>query len=164
MAPKKKTATAIGSLGAERPVPVRTSSGPVTDRTQAVVREHQHRPGSQSLASGVVHAPDDRPHTARSKDGAGPPVGGAGPSRGVVVPPPGGAATSKTPTPATTARSSHGVRAEQRHHVGDPGHRRGKSLVRHPQYEGVQHALRSASGNGTQPLGRDGAPSHVVRS
>ena len=137
MAPKKKTATAIGSLGAERPVPVRTSSGPVADRTRAAVREHQHRPGSQSLASGVVRAPDDRPHVARSKDGAGPPAGGAGPSRGVVVPPPGGAATSRTLTPATIARSSHGVRVEQRHHVGDPGHRRGKSPVRHPQDEGV---------------------------
>ena len=80
------------------------------------------------------------------------------------MPPPGGAATSKTPTPATTARSSHGVRAEQRHHVGDPGHRRGKSPVRHPQDEGVQHARRSAAKNGTQPLGRNGAPSNVVRS
>ena len=73
MAPKKMTATAIGSLGAERPVPVRTSSGPVADRTRAAVREHQHRPGSHSLASGVVRAQDDRPHVARSKDGAGPP-------------------------------------------------------------------------------------------
>ncbi len=110
MAPKKKTATAIGSLGAELPVPVRASSGPVADRTRAAVHEHQRRPGSQSLASGVVRAPDDRPHVARSKDGAGPPAGGAGPSRIVVVPPPGSAATSKTPTPATTALSSHGVR------------------------------------------------------
>lgn len=31
------------------------------------------------------------------------------------MPPTGGAATSKTPTPATTSRSSHGVRDEQRH-------------------------------------------------
>ena len=79
MAPKKKTATVIGSLGAERPVPVRTSGGPVADRTRAVVREHQHRPGSQSMASGVVRAPDDRSHVARSKDGAGPPQAARGP-------------------------------------------------------------------------------------
>ena len=69
MAPKKKTAMAVGSLGAERPVPVRTSSGPVADRTRAAVREHQHRPGSRSLASGVIRAPDDRLHVAGSKDG-----------------------------------------------------------------------------------------------
>ena len=73
MAPKKKTITAIGSSGAERPVPVRTSSGPVADRTRAAAREHQHRSGSQSLASGVVRAPDDGPRIAKSKDGAGPP-------------------------------------------------------------------------------------------
>ena len=79
MAPKKKTAMAIDSLGAERPVPVRASSGPVTDRTRAAVREHQHRLGSQSLASGVVCAPDDRPHVARSKDGARPPQAARGP-------------------------------------------------------------------------------------
>ena len=63
--------------------------------------------------------------------------------------PTGGTATSRTPTPATTARSSHGVRAEQRHHVGDPGHRRGKSPVRRQQGEGVQHARRSTGENGT---------------
>ena len=85
MAPKKNTATVIGSLGAERPVPVRTSSGPVADRTRAAVREHQHRPGSQSLASGVVRAPDDGPRIAKSKDGVGPPTGGARPSKGVTV-------------------------------------------------------------------------------
>ena len=79
MASKKKTITAIGSSGAERPVPVRTSSGPVADRTRAAVREHQHRPGSQSLASGVVRTPDDRPHVARSKDGAGAPQAARGP-------------------------------------------------------------------------------------
>ena len=78
MAPKKKTATAIGSSGAERPVPVRASSGPVADRTRAAVREHQHFPGSQSLASGAVRAPGDGPHATKSKDGAGPPAGGAG--------------------------------------------------------------------------------------
>ena len=164
MAPKKKTATAIGSLGAEQPVPARASSGPVADRTRAVVREHQHRPGSQSLASGVVRAPDDRLHIARSRNGAGPPAGGAGPSGSVVVPPTGGAATSKTPTPATTARSSHGVRDEQRHHAGDPRHRRGKCHVRHPRDEGVQHARRSAGENGAQPLGCDRPPSNVVRT
>ena len=164
MAPKKTTATAVGSLGAERPVPVRAGSGPVADRTRAAAREHQHRPGSRSLASGVVRVPDDRLHVAGSKDGVGPPAGGAGPSRSVVVPPIGGAATSRMPTPTTTARSSHGVRIEQRHRVGEPGHRRGKSPVRHRQDEGVQHARRSAGENGTQPLGRDGAPSNIVRS
>ena len=76
----------------------------------------------------------------------------------------GGAATSRTPTLGTTARSSHGVRAEQRHHVGDPGHRRGKSHVRRPRDEGVHHARRSAGENGTQPLDRNGAPSKIVRS
>ena len=80
------------------------------------------------------------------------------------MPPASGAATSKMPTPASTARSSHGVRDEQHHHAGDPGHRRGKSLVRRPQDEGVQHARRSAGKNGTQPLGRNGAPSNAVRS
>ena len=136
MAPKKKTATAVGSLGAERPVPVRTSSGPVADRTRVAARKHRHRPGSRSLASGVVHAPDDRLHVAGSKDGVGPPAGGAEPSRSVAVPPSGGATTSRTPTPATTTRSSHGVRAEQRHHASDPGHRRGKSPVRHRKMMG----------------------------
>ena len=164
MAPKKKMATAIGSLGAERPVPVRTSSGPVADRTRAAVREHQHRPGTQSLASSVIRTPDDRPHVTGSKDRAGPPAGGAGPSRGVAVPPTGGASTSKTPTPAPTACSSQGVRDEQRHHAGDPGRRRGKSHVHHLRDEGGQHARRSAGENGTQPLGRDRAPSNVVRS
>ena len=86
MAPKKKTITAIGSPGAERPAPVRTSSGPVTNRTRAAAREHQHRPGGQSLASGVVRALDDEPHAARSKDRAGAPAGGVGPARGVAVP------------------------------------------------------------------------------
>ena len=66
--------------------------------------------------------------------------------------------------PCATAHSSHGVRDEQRHHAGDPGHRRGKSPVRRSRDEGVQHARRSAGENGAQPLGRDGAPSNVVRS
>ena len=101
MATKKKTAAAVGSLGAERPVPVRAGSGPVADRTRVAVHEHQHRPGSQSLARGAVRAPGDGPHTTKSKDGAGPPAGGTGPSRSLVVPPTGGAATSKTPTPVT---------------------------------------------------------------
>ena len=164
MAPKKKTITAIGSSGAERPVPVWANNGPVADRTRAAVCEHQHRSGSQSLASGVVRAPGDGPHATKSKDGAGPPAGGAGPSRGVAVPPTGGAATSKTRTPAPKVRSSQGARDEQRHHAGDPGHRRGKSPVHRPRDEGVQHARRSAGENGTQPLGRGRAPSNVVRS
>ena len=66
--------------------------------------------------------------------------------------------------PAPTARSSHGVRDEQRHHTGDPGHRRGKSPVHHLRDEAGQHARQSAGENGTQPLGRDRAPSNVVRS
>ena len=81
MAPKKKTATTIGSLGAERPVPVRTSSGPVADRTRAAVCEHQHRPGSQSLASGVIRAPNDRPHVADPRTEPGPPQAMRGPPR-----------------------------------------------------------------------------------
>ena len=164
MAPKKKTITVIGSSGAERPVPVRTSSGPVADRTRAAAREHQHRPGSQSLASGIVCAPDDRPHVPRSKDGAGPPAGGAGPSRSVVVPLLGGAATSRMPPLAPRARSSQGSRNEQRHHAEDPGHRSGKSPVHRPRDEGVQHARRSTDENGMRPLGRGRAPSNVVRS
>ena len=51
MAPKKKTAMTIGSLGAKRPVPARTSSGLVADRTRAAAHEHQHHPGSRSLAA-----------------------------------------------------------------------------------------------------------------
>ncbi len=79
MAPKKKTATAIGSSGAERPVPVRASSGPVADKTRGTAREHQHHSGSQSLASGVIHVRDGEPHAAKSRDGAGPPQAARGP-------------------------------------------------------------------------------------
>ena len=79
MAPKKKTITAIGSSGAERPVPVRAGSGPVADRTRAAAHEHQHRSGSQSLASGVVRTPNDEPHTAKSKTGLGRPQAARGP-------------------------------------------------------------------------------------
>ena len=129
MAPKKKTITAISSSGAERPVPVRASGGAVADGSRGTAREHPHRSGSQSLASGVVHARDDGPHATKSKDGAGPPAGGAGPSKGGAVPPTGGAATSKSPMPVPTTRSSQGARDEQRHHAGDPGHRSGKSPV-----------------------------------
>ena len=139
MAPKKKTATAIGSLGAERPVPVRTSSGPVADRTRAAVHEHQHSPGSQSLVSGVVRAPDDEPPVAGSRDGVGAPAGGVGPSRAVVVLPDGGAATSKTPTPAPMVRSSHVVRDEEHRPASDPGRRPGKSPVRPSRDEEGQH-------------------------
>src|SRR3954467_1935557 len=104
MAPKKKTIMVIGSSGAERPVPVRASGGAVADGSRGAAHEHQHRSGSQSLASGVVRAQDDGPHAAKSKDEAGPPAGGAWPSRGGTVPPTGGAATSKTPMPAPTTR------------------------------------------------------------
>ena len=67
-------------------------------------------------------------------------------------------------SPAPTARSSQAARNEQRHHAEDPGHPSGKSHVHCPWDEGVQHARRSAGKNGTQPLGRDRAPSNVVRS
>ena len=164
MAPKKKTITAIGSSGAERPLPVRASGGVVADGSRGAAREHPHRSGSQSLASGIIRARDDGPHAAKSKDGAGPPAGGAGPSRGGVVLPTGAAATSKTPTPAPMTRSSQVVRDEQRHHAGDPERRRGKSPVHHLRDEGGQHARRSAGENGVQPLGHDRAPSNVVRS
>ena len=112
MAPKKKTIAAVGSSGTERPVPVQASSGPDADRIRAAVREHQHRSGSQSLASGVVRAPDDGPHVANPKDRAGTPAGGAGPSRGGAVPPTGGAATSKMTTLVPTTRSSQIVSEE----------------------------------------------------
>ena len=164
MAPKKKTTTAIGSSGTGLPVPVRTSSGPVAERTRGAAREHPHHPGSPGLVSGVVRTPGDEPHAANSRDGVGPPAGGAGPSRGVVVPPDGGAATSKTPTPAPTARSSQVVRDEQRHPAGDPARRPGKSPVRPSHDEEGQHARRGADGGGERLRGRDAAPSNVVRS
>ena len=106
MAPKKKTIMAIGSSEAKRPVPVRASGGAVVDGSEGAAREHPHCSGSQSLASGVVHARDDGPHTAKSKDGARPTAGGAGPSSGGAMPPTGAAAPSKTPTPVPTTRSS----------------------------------------------------------
>ena len=144
MAPKKKTIMAIGLSGAEWPVPVRASSGPVADRTRAAVREHQHRPGSQSLASGVIRAPGDGPHAAKSKDGAGP-------SKDVVTPPVGGTAASKTPTPAPTVRSSQVVRDERRHHAEDTERRRGKSPVYHSRDAEDLHARRGTGENSMQP-------------
>ena len=164
MPPKRKTTAAIGSSGAGLPVPVRASSGPVTDRTRGTTREHPHDPGSPDLASGIVRAQDDEPHTANSRDRVGPPASGAGPSRGGTVAPTGGAVTSKTPTPAPMMRSSQVVRDEQRHHAGDPGRRRGKSPAHPSRDEGGQHARRSAGEYGVQPQGRDRAPSNVVRS
>ena len=164
MAPKKKTITAIVSSGAERPVPVWASGEVLAGGSQGTAREHPHRSGSQSLASGVVRARDDGPHAAKSKDGAGPPAGGAEPSKDGVVPPMGGAATSKMPTPAPTTRSSQVVRGEQRHHAGDPGRRPGKSPARPSRDEGGQPARRGAGENGRQPQGLDRAPSNVVRS
>ena len=86
------------------------------------------------------------------------------PPRGGVVPPMGGAATSKTPTPAPTTRSSQVVRDEQLHHAGDPWRCRGKSPAPHSQDVEGQHARRGAGENGAQPQGRDRAPSNVVRS
>ena len=164
MAPKKKTITVIGSSGAERPVPVQASGGAVADGSRGAAHEHPHHSGSQSLVSGIVRARDNGPHTAKSKDGAGPSAGSAGPSKGGIVPPTGGAAASETPTPAPVAHSSQVVRDEQRHHVGDPGRRPGKSPVHHSRDVEGQHARRDAGENGARPPGRDRAPSNVVRS
>ena len=127
MAPKKKTTTMIGSSGPELPSPVRASSGPVAERTRGAAREHPHRPGSPGPAGGVVCMTGDEPRGADPRDGVGPPTGSAGPSRGIVMPPTDGVVTSKTPTPAPTARSSQIVRDEQCRPAADPGRRPGKS-------------------------------------
>ena len=164
MAPKKRTTTAIGSSGTGLLVPVRTSSGPVAERTRGAAREHPHHPGGSGLASGAVRAPGDEPPVAGSRDGVGPPAGGAGTSRGAVIPPDGGAAASKTPTPAPTMRSSQVVRDEQRHPAGDPAHRLGKSPVGPSHDEEGQHARRGADGGGERLRSRDAAPSNIVRS
>ena len=164
MAPKKKTTTVIGSSGTRLPVPVRTSRGPVAERTRGAVHEHPHHLGSPGLVSGAARTPGDEPRVASSRDGVGPPAGGAGPSRGIVVPPDGGAVTSKTPTLAPAARSSQVVRDEQRRPAGEPGRRPGKSPMRPSHDEEGQHALRGAGGGGGRLRGHDGAPSKVVRS
>nr|XP_040255381.1 mucin-1-like [Aegilops tauschii subsp. strangulata] len=162
MAPKRKTTMAISSSGTGLPMPVRTSSGPVAERTRGAAREHPHHPGSPGLVSSVVRTPGDEPHATNSRDGVGTPAGGAVPSKGVVVPPGGGAATSKMPTPAPTARSSQVVRDEQCHPVGDPGRRPGKSPARPSHDEEGQHARRGAGENGGQQQGRDRAPSNMA--
>src|SRR3954466_7645693 len=106
MAPKKKTTVAVGPSDPGHPVPTRASSGPVVERTRGAAREHQHRPSSRSLGGGDVRAPGNGPHAAKSKAGARPSAGGAGPSKVTAAPPEGGVRASKTPTPALTARSS----------------------------------------------------------
>src|SRR3954462_5991967 len=110
MAPKKKMTGAVGLSEAGHPVPMRASSGPVAERTRGAVREHQHRPSSRSLGGGDVRAPGNGPHAAKSKDGARPSVGGAGPSKIAATPPEGDARASKTPAPALTACSSQAAR------------------------------------------------------
>src|SRR4051812_48048770 len=105
MAPKKKTTVAVGPSEAGHPVPTRASSGPVAERTRGAVRKHQHRPSSRSLGGGDVRAPGNGPHADKSKDGARPSAGDAGPSKIAATPPKGDARASKTPTPALTARS-----------------------------------------------------------
>ena len=164
MAPKKKTTTAIRSSRTGLPVPVRTSSRPVTERTRGAAREHPHHPGSPGLVSGIVRTPGEEPRVTGSKDGVRPLAGGAGPSRGVVMPPEGSAATSKIPTPVPTACSSQVVRDEQRRPAGDPGRRPGKSPMRSSHDEEGQHARRGVDGGGGRLQGRDGAPSNAVRS
>src|SRR4051794_14353388 len=94
MAPKKKKTVAVGPSEARHPVPTRASSGPVAEGTWGAVREHQHRPSSQSLGGGDVRAPGNGPHAAKSMDGAGPSAGGAGPSRLAAAPPEGDARAS----------------------------------------------------------------------
>ena len=131
MAPKKKMTVAVGLSGAGHSVPTRASSGPVAERTRAAVREHQHRPSSRSLGGGDVRAPGNGLHAAKSKDGARPSAGGAGPSKIATAPPEGDARASKTPTLAPMARSSQATRDEWRSHAEDPRRRRGKSPERH---------------------------------
>src|SRR3954470_18274804 len=122
MAPKKKATVTVSPSGAGRPVLTRASSGPVAERTRGATREHQHCPSSQSLGGGDVRAPGNGPHTAKSKDGARPSAGGAGPSKIAATPPEGDARASKTPTQAPTARSSQAARDERRNHAEEPGH------------------------------------------
>ena len=155
---------AVGPSEAGHPVPMRASSGPVAERTRGAVREHQHRPSSRSLGGGDVHAPGNGPHTAKSKDGARPSTGGAGPSKIAATPPEGDVRASKTPTPAPTARSSQAARDERRNHAEDPGHRRGKSPGRHSREVEDLPARRGAGEDGMRPRGRDRTPSDMVRS
>src|SRR4051812_21318303 len=164
MAPKKNTTVAVGPSEAGHPVPTRTSSGPVAERTRGAVREHQHRPSNRNLGGGDVRAPGNGPHAAKSKDGAGPSAGGAGPSRIAAAPPEGNTRASKTPTPAPTARSSQAARDERRNHPEDPGRRRRKSPERHSRDVEDLPARRGAREDGMQPRGRDRAPSDMVRS
>ena len=103
MAHKKKTTVVVGPSEAGHPVPTRASSGLVAERTRGAVREHQHRPSSRSLVGGDVRALGNGPYAAKSKDGARPSAGGAGPSKIATAPPEGDARASKTPTPAADA-------------------------------------------------------------
>src|SRR3954466_13714830 len=102
MAPKKKTTVAVGPSDPGHPVPTRASSGPVAKRTRGAACEHQHRPSGRSLGGGDVRVPGKGLHAAKSKDGAGPSAGGAGPSEVAAAPPAGGAWASRTPTLAST--------------------------------------------------------------
>src|SRR4051812_37257252 len=131
MAPKKKTMVAVGSSDAGHPVPTRASSGPVAERTRGAVREHQHRLSSRSLGGGDVRASGNGRHAAKSKYGAAPPAGGAGPSGVAAAPPAGSARASRTPIPVSPPRSSQAACDERRDHPGDPRRRRGKSPERH---------------------------------
>ena len=164
MAPKKKMMAAVGPLGAGHSIPMRASSGPVTERTRGTVREHQHRPSSWSLGGGDVRAPGNGPHAAKSKDGARPSAGGAGPSKIAATPPEGDARASKTPTPAPTARSSQAARDERSNHAEDPGRRCGKSPERHSREVEDLPTRQGAGEDGMRPWGRDRAPSNKVRS
>ena len=164
MAPKKKMTVAVGPSESVHPVPMRVSSGPVAGRTQGAIREHQHRPSSQSLGGGDVRAPGNGPHATKSKDGARPSAGGTGPSKIAATPPEGDARASKTPTPAPTARSSQTARDERRNHAEDPGRRRGKSPERHSREVEDLPARQGAGEDGMRPRGRDIAPSDMVRS
>ena len=133
MAPKKKTMVVVGQLEAGQPVPTRASSGTVAERTRGAARESQHHPSSWSLGGSDVCAPGNGPHVAKSKGGAKPFAGGAGPSRAIAAPPEGDARASKTPTPAPTAHSSQEARDEWSNHAEDPGRHRGKSPEHHPR-------------------------------
>ena len=130
MAPNKKMTVAVGPSGAGHSIPTQASSGPVAERTRGTIRGHQHRPSSLSLGGGDVRAPVNGPHAAKSKDGARPSAGGAGPSKIAATPPEGDARASKTPTLTPTARSSQAAPDERRNHAEDPGHHRGKSPKR----------------------------------
>ena len=164
MAPKKKATATVGSLEARPPVPTRAGSGPVAERTRGAAREHPHLHSSRSLGGGDACVPGNGPHLAKSRDGARPSAGGAGPSKIAAAPPEDDARASEAPTPASTTRSSQAARDERCNRTEDPGRRHGKSPERHSRDVQDLPARQGAGEGGTRPQGRDRAPSGMVRS